>query len=216
MNAPLTSTETEALEAGKMRLMGQLLGSVIHEVNNPLAIGMGRMQQLKTLVDLTNPDIQKMTGSITLQFERMRDILVAAKRLAVFGNNQVLETVTTKSLISSIEVLLAERCRRHGVTFVFDEPESTWQVESSVDGLVSLLVAMLLEAIEFLKSQKADERPPINIQFIKGSIVLSWPFQRAFVCNEYTAALIAKLGLKSLESQDSNGSSFRCALTFRA
>lgn len=214
MKSKSTQTETDVLDDGKMCLLGQLLGSVIHEVNNPLAIGMGRMQQLKSLIDLTNPDVQKMATSMTLQFERMRDILIAAKRVASFGNNQVIETITTKSIVSTIEVLLAERCRRHGVTLVFEERPLPWQVEGSIDGVVTLIVAVLLESVEFLKTQNAEELPPITLTFSNASIIFSWPFSRSFVRNEYTHALISKLGLKLSEIPGNSGASHQSVLTF--
>lgn len=153
----LSAQREKLVASAKMSSLGEMAGGIAHEINNPLAIILGKTAQMKRRL--------KLSDSLTLeQDEGLNTIEATAKRIGAIikglsafsrnAENDSMEKVLVPVLILDTLELSKERFKFHSITLRYDlsAVEKTY-VFGRAAQLLQVLVNLLnnaYDAVEFL------------------------------------------------------------------
>jgi PAS domain S-box-containing protein len=154
----LISQREKLVAAAKMSSLGEMAGGIAHEINNPLAIIIGKISQLKRKLDSQpNEELKKEIESLTVIESTAKRIAAIIKGLSSFSRNaenDKMERVEVLTLIVDTLELSRERFRFNSVDLKLDINFSEKiHVMGKAAQLLQVLVNLLnnaYDAIEFL------------------------------------------------------------------
>jgi C4-dicarboxylate-specific signal transduction histidine kinase len=153
------SLETERManiQSARLASLGEMAGSVAHEINNPLAIISGRaMQAQRLLAELTprtGPDGEvkkkQIEGILTNIDKNAGRIVGALRAFARDGELDNLEDRPIEGLITDALLLISERIRREGFEVTQQFSKNPVYVRCQPQEMIQVLVALFNNAID--------------------------------------------------------------------
>ena len=107
------------LDQAKLSALGEMAGGIAHEINNPLAIILGRAQRLTGLIKksgIANPaPMTELVDRIAYNVERIEKIIRSLRSVSRDGTKDPFETVSVRLLIDDALELCRNRFKNHGV-----------------------------------------------------------------------------------------------------
>tara|TARA_R100000656_G_scaffold92344_1_gene66991 strand:- start:1190 stop:2278 length:1089 start_codon:yes stop_codon:yes gene_type:complete len=116
-----TSLERQRLAAAasaKLAALGEMAGSVAHEINNPLAILMAASRVLSRSVEkgkLTEELVLKLVGDIDSTLERISKIVTGLRTTTRESDNVVLVKIQLRELFDEVISLCREKFKTRGI-----------------------------------------------------------------------------------------------------
>ncbi len=105
-------------ESARLASLGEMAGSIAHEVNTPLAIILASSQLLKLAVQrdpIAIDKINKQVERIMLTTHRISTIIKGLRSLARDGSNDILEKFPVETIVQNTLSLCSDQFRSHGV-----------------------------------------------------------------------------------------------------
>lgn len=156
----------------RLAALGEMVGGIAHEINNPLAIIQGKLEIIVQLLNKEKQDPEKMlkhTHSAIDACARLAHNVVSMKKVARINSDDPLQSVTLNELFQNIETLTRDRSIRVGITIDF--PKDTTQIcKGRPSELLQVMINLLnnsLDAIEHLD----DKWVRVNVENCKPGYV---------------------------------------------
>lgn len=110
--------QAKLVASSKLSALGELSAALTHEINNPLAVILGRTEMLRNLLARENPDLktaQSMMESIEITGRRIEKIMGTVRALAHGGDAEPLQKITLQALLENSLDMVRSRMRNHGI-----------------------------------------------------------------------------------------------------
>ncbi len=117
----LETEQVKSIHMGRLAALGEMAGSIAHEVNNPIAIVLGKAHLLKRIIEkIENDDLKdsalKNLSTIDEQSKRIGRIVRGLKEFTHGGDDlNNYENVNSNQLIESVFELCAEKLKFNGI-----------------------------------------------------------------------------------------------------
>jgi C4-dicarboxylate-specific signal transduction histidine kinase len=146
----------KAAESSKFASLGQMAAGIAHEINNPLAIIVGRAQQIKK--ELEHADVHKekildLVFRIQDTVERISKIIRGLKSFSRSGENDPMALVGIKTLIEDTLSFCRERFYKNEIDLRLVLPEE-FQLECRAVPLSQVLLNLLNNAFDAIQHQE--------------------------------------------------------------
>lgn len=145
--------QREALrQSEKLSAMGTLLAGVAHELNNPLAIVMGRAALLDERVGSAEPQAEQRLGQVRDDARRIRDAAERCGRIVRTFLNMARQRPPTRRGVQLQDVvkgatdMLGYTMRSHGIRVVVSVPEVLPVVQADPDQLGQIVLNLMVNA----------------------------------------------------------------------
>ena len=142
-------------ESERLAGLGRLMCGIAHELNNPLAVVMGRAELLA--------EDETQSASVRSSASRIVDAASRCGRLLRGCQNLARQRPLTPSPVSLAELLrstlelVAYPLRRLGVTLELDLDESLPPLQADADQLGQLLASLMLDALQAMQGCRAPK-----------------------------------------------------------
>lgn len=149
--------EIRLLVTAKMASMGEMAGSIAHEINNPLAIISGKSEQIKKYLKEGNLDLPKLLTSIEKIEEtafRIAKIIQGLKSFSRSEDQDPLKEVLVHKVIDETLKLCRERLRIDNITLLLDVDQSLLLKCRPIQ-IQQVLMSLLNNSIDAIKEQQA-------------------------------------------------------------
>jgi len=116
--------QAKLVSSSRLSALGELSAALTHEINNPLAVILGRAEMLQTALSQPNvniDNIKSMVEAIQTTGHRIEKIMKTVRSLAHGGDNEPVQKVTVKSLFDAVLDILGARIRGHGIYIQIDD-----------------------------------------------------------------------------------------------
>lgn len=114
----ILTQRSKLVAASKLSALGELSAALTHEINNPLAVILGRAEMIRDHLAGANPSLEtvrKMVESIENTGRKIEKIMSTVRSLAHGGDAEPLQRVTLESLIESAMDIVGARLKGHDV-----------------------------------------------------------------------------------------------------
>lgn len=147
--------QVKLIQISKMSALGEMAGGVAHEINNPLAIILGKLEKLKYLYE---EDRQNETiffqeiEKIRLTAVRIGKIVRGLQAFSRDGSKDPVESVTLDSILTNTIALCSERFSSYGVKLV-NESILDVQIECHPTEISQIILNLLNNAYDAVQSE---------------------------------------------------------------
>lgn len=159
--------QTEALDrqrsmatnAAKMAALGEMAAGMAHEINNPLAIIMGKIQQMQNMAEDGDIDKEKLItecGKVQMTVNRIASIIRGLRSFSRDDRRDTMTLATVDDMVKDTLSFCQARFKSHGV--VLDIPEHLPKLKFECHpGQISQIILNLLnnafDAVQAVKDQ---------------------------------------------------------------
>jgi C4-dicarboxylate-specific signal transduction histidine kinase len=143
----LEEQRKQAIQSAKLSSLGEMAGGIAHEINNPLAIIIGKTAQLKRKMRDEGDSLKNYDAEIGVIEATSKRISAIIKGLSAFSRNaenDQMQKVLVPQLIQDTLELSKERFRFHSIDLKFNLESSD---QTYVNGRASQLLQVLINLL---------------------------------------------------------------------
>ncbi len=111
-----------ATPEAKLAALGEMAGSIAHEINNPLAILVGRSAQLRKFLSPSiadKPQLEGIIGSMEKTIYRIQELVFDLETMANRPSQEELKPLQLKKFLQRVEEAAMARYPAQGLEFIF-------------------------------------------------------------------------------------------------
>lgn len=154
----IVEQEMQLVHASRLSAIGEMAAAITHEINNPLAIILGRAEMIQMALNKGQVDPETLSRSIETILttgKRIEKIVRGMKNLARRGSDEEpFVNVTIAELLRDASDLCAQRFRNHGVKLVLPEVNPDLTIECHSHEIVQVLVNLLNNAFDAVEKRE--------------------------------------------------------------
>jgi two-component system sensor kinase len=143
----LEDTQQQLLHAGRMAAVGTLIAGLSHELNNPLTVIIGNMENLVRLMPAADDQQRRMAEAIERQARRAARLVGALLRFAR-TQPEKREPVDPRDLVRTVADLVSAEARRRDIDLQVSLPEELPAIAISQQDIESALVNITTNALQ--------------------------------------------------------------------
>jgi PAS domain S-box-containing protein len=165
-------SELRLLLASKMASLGEMAGSIAHEINNPLAIISGKAEQIKKNIKQGTLDVNKILASVEKIEDTSFRISKIIRGLRTFSRSEELDPMKEVSVLEVIDETLdlcRERLKSENIKLVTDI-DPTIILQCRPTQIQQVIINLLNNSLDAIKD---DVEKWISIETAKTSDSLS-------------------------------------------
>ncbi len=160
----LMEVEKEKEQYLKLALLGEMSGSIAHEIKNPLTVAMAYSKKLKTLLELDEKS-EKAVEKLSICLDRINKITNSISRMSRMDQQEI-SGFQLSEAIKSCLLLLEERMNKHAIDLKLEIDEDITlagnqiQIEQVISNLISNAVDALNdqeERIIIIRARKENK-----------------------------------------------------------
>jgi len=158
----VAQTENEKLQLIQMErytVLKDLGAGVAHEINNPLAVILGRTQTMKVRVvrgTATPQDFLETLEKIETNVKRISKIITAMRLMTKDSSSEKTENLPVVAILEDIQSVWQERLHNRGYDFQIHRPDSGFCIMGRRSLLITALFNMISNSFE--ATQTVDEK----------------------------------------------------------
>ena len=170
----IQSQQAQLVRASKLSALGEMAAGVAHEINNPLAIILGKAQQIKNGLRLGKLDSAALVSQlekIEAMAERIAKIVRGLRSFSRNSDQDALSIENVDQVLADAVTLLSERLRNGGVE-VRTPPASGLEIECRPAQVAEILVNLLGNSFDAIQG-KDEKWIELSVQSNKNTIEIS-------------------------------------------
>lgn len=152
--------QVKLISSAKMAALGEMAGGVAHEINNPLAVISGKIQQVTRMLESPTNDIDKIKKYLNQAHETAQRISVIVNGLRSFSREAEQDPwkqVSINEIMKDAKALCQERFKAHNISLEFNNQlDKDELILSRSTQIVQVLISLLsnsFDAIEVLNEK---------------------------------------------------------------
>lgn len=156
----LIEQEMQLVNASRLSAIGEMAAAITHEINNPLAVILGRAEMMQALLNKGQVDqatFLRLVETILTTGKRIEKIVRGMKNLAHPGrDNEPMSPASVNELLIDASELCAQRFRNHGIRLSVPSVDPELMVYCRSHEIVQVLVNLLNNAFDAI--DKLEDR----------------------------------------------------------
>jgi len=147
-------------EAGRLSALGEMAGSIAHEINNPLAIIVGKSQHIAINLSSASPDTPRALNDvdrILKAAQRLSRTVHAMRTLGRDSAGEEMERIAARAVVRQVLDLCQERIVRSGIHLDTRFTEPDLQVLCRPTQVGQVLLNLLNNAVDALEDRAGAE-----------------------------------------------------------
>jgi len=147
----LADQRVRMINSSKLAAIGEMAGSLAHEINNPLSVIHGRSERLRFLAadnNLNVPEVVKTAEKIEATAMRISKIVNGLRTLSRDAEKDMTEKTRISSLIAETIELSVQRFRHHQIDLQVDQVDENLTIECKAVQISQVLLNLLNNAFD--------------------------------------------------------------------
>lgn len=151
--------QTMLVASSRLSAIGELAGSIAHEINNPLGIVKGYSDQLIKLLKrepLDHDRIHYAGQKISETIDRMSQIILSLRRLSYEGQGESFESLDLVQVVDDTLAICRQSIEQLGIELIFDRPDQPYYTRGrplQIGQVLLNLIQNARDAVENLPSK---------------------------------------------------------------
>jgi signal transduction histidine kinase len=151
--------QTMLVASSRLSAIGELAGSIAHEINNPLGIVKGYSEQLIKLLKREPWDRERIHYAgqkISETIDRMSQIILSLRRLSYEGEGEAFESLDLVQVVDDTLAICRQSIEQLGIELIFERPDRPFYTRGrplQIGQVLLNLIQNARDAVENLSSK---------------------------------------------------------------
>lgn len=165
----LYTTEEQLVQSEKLTAVGEMVGGIVHEINNPV---MGAINYVQYAIQQSSDE--RLTGFLTKAEERIRQVskLVDAMLRYVRRGDQALQSVDLAAVVDETIALMTPELKTHDVTIDLQLPDALPPVSATEVGVQQVCANLIKNSIDAMAGSD-DKRVIVGAEVDQNWVALT-------------------------------------------
>lgn len=179
-NKELTAKNTQLyaqnIYSAKMASLGEISAGMAHEINNPLTIIIGKLDEILESIHSNEFQSNEAVGALKASKQAVIRISKIIRSLRSFSrdvSNDPTEAVPVRQVFKDIQELCQERLRFKGISLIFDSIPDDLYVNARSSEMLQIILNLVSNAQDTLASVDGDRWIRISAQQVENRIEIS-------------------------------------------
>lgn len=149
------------IQSSKMASLGEMAAGIAHEINNPLAVIVGRIQILTDQIDEKynkDPEMLDQLEKMNEMLMRIADIVQSMRRIAKSSEQEEVSQINLSSVIDDVLNLSFERLKFTSIKLDKSQVNSKLWIEGNFTHISQILTNLMNNSIDELLKQPDSTR----------------------------------------------------------
>lgn len=149
--------QTSLIETSKFISLGQMAGGLAHEINNPLAVIMGKIYQLRKGARNESVDLKAVLEAVTIiekSADRISKIVIALRSFSGETTLDRFETVPLETLVDQILLFFFNRFATHQIRFELEPSVGATLIPCRPGLIQQILMHLFSNSLDAVMEQK--------------------------------------------------------------
>lgn len=152
LKTTLEKQKQQLMWSSKLASLGEMSAGVAHEINNPLAVILGRISQAIRLLDKGNiEEMRPKLESIKSSSQRIAEIVQGLRNYSRDAQNDSFIRSSVKKITTDTLALCNERFKHHGVDVILDHLNGDFNVDCRPTQISQVLLNLLSNAFDAIE-----------------------------------------------------------------
>lgn len=172
----LANQKIQMINSSKLAAIGEMAGSLAHEINNPLSIIHGRAERLKMLAqdkNLNVSNIVKTADTIESTSMRISRIVNGLRTLSRNGDNDPIERVPLAKLIDETVELSVQRFKGREIDLKVDKIDGSLEVNCRPVQISQVILNLLNNAYDAVCEMESAKWVKVSMGATGGQVLIS-------------------------------------------
>lgn len=142
--------ESKLINSDRLSVLGEIACGVAHEINNPLAVLIGKLMLMRQELQKDTPSTEKLTDTVTkleATIDRISKIVRGLKTYSRKSEQDPMQLSSLLSIINDSHVLCVDRLKRESVDLTIDCPADL-EILCHPSEISQVLVNLIMNAID--------------------------------------------------------------------
>ncbi len=157
----LEKERLSTIQSSKLASLGEMAAGLAHEINNPLAVIVGRCEILLNQItdgSVSDREVMKTVTKISEMANRISKIVTSMRKVAKSSGHAELTTLSLSGVIEDVLNLVNERIRNNSITLDISEVDPNAQVQGNFTHLSQVIINLLNNGVDELNKMVEGER----------------------------------------------------------
>lgn len=172
----IVEQQAQLVNASRLSAIGEMAAAVTHEINNPLAVILGRAEMMQNLISRgkTDPEtLTRLADTILTTGRRIEKIVRSMRALSHQGDpEEPVAAVPVREIISDAIELCTQRFRNHSIKLTVPEVDPALTVECHGHQIVQVLINLLNNSFDAI-SEKDERWVKLELEDQDAQVLLS-------------------------------------------
>lgn len=165
----IKNEETSAVQAGRLASVGEMMATITHEINNPLAVINSSNSIIQRQLENDQVDIERLRKIVKMNETAMvtiEKIIKSVKNLVRDGANDKPEDTYLFDILDDVLIFISKKCQDNHIVLNLDKPMNDIKLNCVPVQITQVLLILLNNAIDAVEKYedkwiklKVDKRP---------------------------------------------------------
>lgn len=158
-NEKLEKGRSQLIQSAKMAALGEMASGVAHEINNPLAIIVGKVHSIERILKLNNyqsTDLENGLQKIKQTAERIGKIVSGLRTFSRSGEHDPFSPEELRTIVEDSISLCSERFRNHGIILSIGEVPDI-KINCRMTQISQVFLNLLSNAFDAVQTENTKE-----------------------------------------------------------
>ena len=157
----IRETQEKLIQSSKFASLGEMAGGIAHEINNPLAILMGKFSQLKRLVESDRFDSKHFTRELDKTInttERIAKIVNGMRTFSRESEEDPTEFIDIRKIVEDTLSLCTERMKHSDISFKMKELENDMTLDCRPTQISQILMNLINNSFDAITELHLNDK----------------------------------------------------------
>jgi C4-dicarboxylate-specific signal transduction histidine kinase len=157
----LEKERLSSIQSSRLASLGEMAAGLAHEINNPLAVIIGRAEIITNAIkhgSATDLDVTNTVSKINEMAMRIAKIVTSMRKISKESHHEIINSTNLFGVVEDVLNVVSERLRNMSIEIDYSKLDRQLNVMANFTQLSQVIINLMNNAVDELDKQNVDQR----------------------------------------------------------